>query len=157
MAKAIPDGYGTITAHMTVSDIDRTIEWYKNGLGAEELYRMPGPGGAIMHAEFKLGNSIFMIAQAGMMDAKSPKELGGTHGGLLIYTEDCDALFNRAVAAGATVKMPPADQFWGDRWAMVVDPSGHEWQFATHKEDVSQEEMGRRMQEMMKQMAQKQG
>ena len=151
MAKPIPDGYSTITAHLTISDPHQTVDFYKRGLGAEELFNIPTPDGRVMHMELKIGNSIFMVAEAGQMGSKSPKDYGGASSSIMLYTEDVDALFQRAVAAGATVKMPPQDMFWGDRWAMIEDTSGHVWQMATHKEDVPPEEMSRRFEEMMKQ------
>src|SRR6266536_1930013 len=114
--KAVPDGYHTITAVLTLDDAARAIDWYKKALGAEEISRAPGPDGKIMHAELRIGDSRIMVNDV-MMGGKGPKALGGSPMSLWIYVEDCDALFNRAVAAGAHVPEGPmgrmADQFWG--------------------------------------------
>src|SRR6266496_3969441 len=112
--KAVPDGYRTITATLTLDDASRAIDWYKKALGAEELSRSAGPDGKIMHAELKIGDSRVMVNDA-MMDNKGPKGFGGSPVGLWLFVEDSDALFNRAVSAGAKVRMPMDNQFWGDR------------------------------------------
>jgi PhnB protein len=142
----IPTGYHTVTPYITVHDGAAAIEFYKKALGAEEVCRMPMPDGKkVAHAELKIGDSILFLGdECPGMGNPSPKTVGATTGGLHIYVNDCDALFNRAVAAGATVKMPPTDMFWGDRFAKVVDPFGHSWSFGTHKEDVAPEEMEKR-------------
>ncbi|HEU4404844.1 MAG TPA: VOC family protein, partial [Polyangiaceae bacterium] len=119
--KAIPDGYRTLTPMLTLDDAAAAITWYTKALGAEELMRSKGPDGKIMHAELKIGDSRLMVHDA-MMGHRGPKALGGAPAGLWIYVEDCDALFNRAVAAGGEVVMPMADQFWGDRCGNVRDP-----------------------------------
>jgi PhnB protein len=149
-AKPIPEGYQTITPYLVVDDAAQAIEFYGRAFGAKELFRMPAPDGKIGHAEIQIGDSRVMLAdpfpQAG---AKPPKELGGTSVGLFLYVEDVDALVQQAVDAGATVTMPVDDMFWGDRYGKVADPFGHEWQLATHKEDVPPEEMAERAKEAM--------
>src|SRR5215471_3977509 len=118
MAKAksaVPEGLHTVTPMLTLENGAQTIEWYKKALGAEELSRSTGPDGKIMHSEIRIGSSRIMLHDA-MMGGKGPKTLGGSPASLWIYVDDCDALFNRAVAAGGQVIMPVADQFWGDRF-----------------------------------------
>jgi PhnB protein len=151
--KAVPEGYHTITPQLTLDNAAQAIEWYKKALGAEELMRSAGPDGKIMHAELRIGDSRIMVNDP-MMGGKGPKAVGGSPASLWLYVEDCDALFNRAVAAGAQVRMPMADQFWGDRCGGIADPQGYTWSIATHKEDLTQEEMQRRSQEFFKQFAQ---
>jgi PhnB protein len=144
--KAIPEGYSTITPHLVCKDAAKAIEFYAKAFGAVERYRMPGPGGKVMHAEIQIGNSIVMLAdEFPEQGARSPQSIGGTPVVLMIYTEDVDAAFQRATDAGAKAIMPPADMFWGDRYGKLSDPFGHEWAIATHREDVTPEEMARRM------------
>ena len=151
MAKAknaIPEGYHTVTPQLTLDNAAQAIEWYKKALGAEETGRSAGPDGKIMHAEVKIGNAMLMLADENPeRDALSPSTLGGAGCSVMLYTDDVDATFKRAIAAGATAVMPPADMFWGDRMGNLKDPFGHSWAVATHKEDVSPDEMGRRMKE----------
>ena len=145
----VPDGYGTVTPYMAIRDAAKAIDFYQKAFGAEELFRMPGPGGKVMHAELQIGNSKVMLGEESLeQGAPSPKTLGGTATGLLLYVNDVDASFNRAVSAGCTAKMPPTDMFWGDRFSKLEDPFGHSWSIATHKEDVAPEEMQRRMAKM---------
>jgi uncharacterized glyoxalase superfamily protein PhnB len=144
--KSIPDGYHTITPHLAVRDAAKAILFYAKAFGAEELFRMPGPGGTVMHAELKIGDSIVMLGEeAPQMGASSPQTIGGSPVSLLIYVKDVDASFARADKAGCTVQMPLTDMFWGDRYGKLLDPFGHHWALATHKEDVSPEEMAKRM------------
>jgi uncharacterized glyoxalase superfamily protein PhnB len=144
--KPIPDGYGTVTPHLVVRDAAKAIEFYAAAFGAEERYRMPGPGGVVMHAELKIGDSIVMLGEeAPQMGASSPLAIGGSPVSLMMYVKDVDASFARAGKAGCTVRMPPTDMFWGDRYGQLQDPFGHHWALATHKEDVSPEEMAKRM------------
>ena len=159
MAKAknaVPEGFHTVTPQLTLDNAAQAIEWYKQALGAEERGRAVGPDGKIMHAEIRIGNSIVMLHDA-MMGAKGPKAAGGSPASLWIFVDDADALFNRAVAAGASVANGPmgamADQFWGDRCGMFTDPHGYRWTIATRKEDLSKEEMDQRQTEWMKQFA----
>ncbi len=150
--KPIPDGYHTVTPYLIVQGAAAAIEFYKKAFGATELFRMPAPGGKVGHAEILIGNSRIMLAdEFPEIDAKSPASFGGSPVGLLLYVQDVDALFQRAVSAGVKVKKPLADQFYGDRSATLTDPFGHQWTIATHKEDVSPEEMNRRMKTAMKQ------
>ena len=149
--KAKPDGYNTITPYLIVKGAAQAIEFYKKAFGATELFRMPGPGGAVMHAEMKIGDSIIMLADENpQMGAVSPQTLGGTPFGLMFYVPDVDAQARVALAAGAIVERPVQDQFYGDRSGTFRDPFGHKWTIGTHKEDVSSAEMDRRFQEFMK-------
>jgi len=159
MAKAksaIPEGVHTVTPHLILDDAAKTIDWYKKAFGAEERGRAVGPDGKIMHAELKIGNSIIYVNDA-MGGGKGPKALGGSPIGLWIYTQDADALFNKAVGAGATVAPGPMgqmqDQFWGDRCGTLIDPAGYHWTIATRKEDLTPQEMQQRQEEFFKQLA----
>jgi PhnB protein len=148
--KPIPDGYHTVTPYLIVKDAARALDFYKKAFGAKETMRFPGPGGKIGHAEIKIGNSPIMLAdEHPQMGASSPQTLGGSPVSLCLYVEDADGLFDRAVSAGAKVVRPLKDQFYGDRSGTVADPFGHVWTIATHKEDVSPEEMQKRMQAVM--------
>ena len=153
--KAVPDGYHTVTMALTLDNAAEAIEWYKKALGAEEIARANGPDGKIMHAEIRIGDSRIMVNDP-MMGGKGPKALGGSPASLWLYVDDCDTLFNRAVAAGATV-LPGmgamADQFWGDRSGSFSDPQGYRWTIASHKEDLTPEEMQQRQAAFMKQFA----
>ncbi len=144
-AKAVPDGYTTVTPFLTIKGAAEAIDFYKKAFGAEERGRAPGPNNTIMHAEVKIGNSIVMLCDP--MGGTPP-----TQSSLHLYVEDADAAWNRAVQAGAQVVMPLEDQFWGDRWGVVSDKWGNRWGIATHKEDVSPAEMERRMAEALKKM-----
>jgi PhnB protein len=153
-AKAIPDGYHTLTPYISVKGASDALAFYQRALGAQELYRMEMPDGRVGHAEIQIGDARLMLADdmPDMPDAvtKSPSRLGGTSFGLHVYLQDVDAAFKRAVDAGATVKRPVTDQFYGDRSGTFEDPFGHIWTLATHIEDVSPEEMRRRMESMPK-------
>lgn len=143
--KSIPEGYHSVTPYLIVDRGSDAIDFYKNAFGAVELFRFPSPDGKIGHAEIKIGNSPIMLAdEYPDMGYKGPKALGGSAVSLMIYVEDVDTVFNQAVAAGATVKEALQDKFYGDRLGTVVDPFGHVWHLATHKEDVSPEEMEER-------------
>ncbi len=147
--KPIPDGYHNLTPYMTVRDAARAIEFYKQAFGAVEKGVMHGPDGKIMHAELRIGDSIFMLAdEFPQYGALSPQSTGGSGMGLHIYTEDVDGAFDRAVKAGATVEMPVSDMFWGDRYGKLGDPFGHKWSIATHKRDMSGDEMAQEMKKM---------
>ena len=145
--KAIPDGYYSLTPYLVIKGAGDAIEFYKKVFGASELMRMPGPGGRVMHAELKIGNSVLMLAdenpERGFL---SPASRGGATGSVMFYTDDVDQTFKAAVAAGAKGDQAPTDMFWGDRMANLTDPFGHSWAIATHKEDVSPEEMQKRAQ-----------
>jgi len=141
--KAIPAGYHSISPSLTCKDAARAIEFYKSVLGAEELMRMKTPDGSkITHAEIKIGDSIvFINDELGPQTAATSGPPGIS---LFLYVEDADATFNRAVANGSNVKMPLENQFWGDRFGSITDPFGHSWGIATHVEDLTPEEIGRR-------------
>lgn len=149
----IPKGYHTLTPNMTVRDAARAIEFYKQAFGAEEKGVMKGPDGKVMHAELRIGDSLFMLAdEFPEFGSLSPQSTGGSGMGLHIYVEDVDSAFDRATKAGAKVEMPVTDMFWGDRYGKVVDPFGHKWSIATHKRDMTMEEMDAAQKEFMAQM-----
>jgi PhnB protein len=146
---AIPEGTHTVTPHLVVRGAARAIDFYCDAFGAIEIYRMPAPDGTVVHAELQLGDSrVYLADEAPAMGAKSPKAYKGTPVTIHLYVEDADAAFERAVRAGASVVQPVEDQFWGDRYGQVVDPFGHVWSIATHKEDVPPGEMMRRAEEL---------
>lgn len=146
MTKPIPDGYHTVTPYLIIKGAGDAIEFYQKAFGATELFRFPMPGGKIGHAEIKIGDSPIMLAdEFPEMGYKSPQSLGGSPVSLMIYVTDVDTIFNQAVAAGATVKEAVSDKFYGDRLGTVTDPFGHIWHLSTHKEDVSPEEMEKRV------------
>ena len=143
--KPVPDGYRNATPYMIVDGAARALDFYKRVFGATERMRIPGPGGKIGHAEFTVGDSVFMLAdEHPEMDARSPQAFGGSPVSIVIYVKDVDAVVKRAVEAGATVTRPVEDKFYGDRMGSLKDPYGHAWHVATHKEDVSMEELQRR-------------
>ena len=143
----IPPGYHTLTVYIRVRNAADAMDFYKRAFGAEERFRMPNPDGKIGHAELKIGDSMLMLAdeQAGAF-GKSPQTLGGTPFCFVMYVENVDAAFQRAVAAGATVIRPLQDKFYGDRTGIVADPYGHQWCLTTHVEDVPPDELQRRAQ-----------
>ena len=144
--KAIPDGYYSLTPYLVCKGAAKAIEFYAKAFGAEEVVRMPGPHGSIAHAEVRIGNSMLMLSDENKERGQlSPESIGGSACSIMFYTDDVDQVFKRAVAAGAKAEMPPADMFWGDRMGNIVDPFGHKWALATHTEDVSPEEMEKRM------------
>jgi PhnB protein len=144
--RPIPEGYHTVTSYLIIKDAARALDFYKQAFGAVELMRMAGPDGCIGHAEIRIGDSPIMLAdEFPGMGFRSPQSLGGTPVSLLLYVEDVDKRFSQAVAAGATVLRPVKDQFYGDRSGTLKDPFGHTWHLSTHKEDVSVEEIARRM------------
>lgn len=159
MAKAksaVPQGLHTVTAQLTLDNAAEAIEWYKKALGAKESSRASGPDGKILHAELHIGDSALYVNDA-IMGGKGPKGLGGSPASFWIYVEDCDSLFNRAIAAGGQVAHGGMgnmqDQFWGDRSGSLVDPSGYTWTIATRKEDLTPQEMKTRQEEWMKSFA----
>jgi PhnB protein len=156
MAKPIPEGHHTITPYLVVKDASQAIDFYKRAFGAKEMDRMSAPDGKrVMHAEIQIGDSRLMLSDefpgAG---STSPQTLGGTTCQIFLYVPDVDAAYQQAISAGATAGMPPADMFWGDRFAKLSDPFGHQWGLATHKEDVSPQEMKKRSDAFFAQMAQ---
>ena len=147
--KPIPDGYHSVTPYLVVTGAADAIEFYKKVFGATEVIRFPSPGGRIGHAEIRIGDSTVMLADDNPnMGYKGPKAFGGSPISLLVYVPDVDKTVDRAVAAGAKLTRPVADQFYGDRTGGVEDPFGHHWYVATHIEDVSPEEMRKRSEAM---------
>ena len=146
--KAIPSGFHTLTPHLVVKGASKAIEFYKKAFGAEVITRVSGPDGkSLLHADLKIGDShFFLVDEFPEMDCRGPESIGGTPVTIHMYVEDVDAAFGKAVAAGAQVKMPLSDMFWGDRYGVLADPFGHAWSMATHKEDVTPEEIGKRAQ-----------
>lgn len=142
----VPQGYHHITPYLITKGAAAAMDFYKDVFGATEIMRMPQPDGRIGHAEMKMGDSVIMLAdEHPEMDIVSPATLGNSPVGILLYVDDADATFNKAVSRGAKVNKPLADQFYGDRSGTVIDPFGHKWTIATHVEDVSPQEMERRM------------
>jgi PhnB protein len=146
MAKPIPDGYRTVTPYLTVTGAAQALDFYKRAFGAQEVERMTGPDGqSVMHAEIRIGDSIVMLSdEFPQMGSRSPQTLGGTTASVFLYVPDVDTAFQRAIDAGAKATMAPTDMFWGDRFGKLVDPFGHEWGMATHKEDLGPEEIRKR-------------
>src|SRR6185369_14853224 len=143
--KAIPDGYEGITPYLICRNAEAAMEFYKNAFGAVELFRMGGGDGKVGHAEMKIGNAIFMLAdEFPDMGAQSPETIGGTPVSLYIYVEDVDSFTEKAIAEGLKVLKPVSDQFYGDRSGHFEDPFGHRWGFATHIEDLTPEELDAR-------------
>ncbi len=144
--KPVPEGYRTVTPYLYIRGAAKALDFYKRAFGAVEKVRMPGPGDSIMHAEIQIGDSMVMLGDENLeRGVKSPLTCGAPTGALFLYVDDVDAWFKRAVGAGAKAKTPPADMFWGDRYGTVVDPFGHEWGLATHKEDLTPQQMDERM------------
>lgn len=145
--KPIPEGMRTVTPHLICEGASDAIAFYKKAFDAVENSRMPGPSGKLMHAHITIGDSAVMLVddfpEAG---ATGPKALKGTPVTIHLYVEDVDKVFTQAVAAGATAMMPPTDMFWGDRFGQVEDPFGHRWSIATHKRDLTPEQMMAEMQ-----------
>jgi len=140
--KGIPEGFGTVTAHLIVEGAADAMDFYKRAFGAEELGRMPMPDGRLMHGLMKLGDTMVMLVDAFEdYGVKGPKALGGSTVTLHVYVPDADEAFQQALDAGCTVAMPIADMFWGDRYGKVKDPFGHEWSIATKIRDMTPEEM----------------
>lgn len=147
-ALPVPAGYEHSTPYLTCRKAAAAIEFYKAAFGASELYRIPMPGDKIGHAEIRIANAIIMLSDEADCGGSSPSKLGGSPVGIMIYVPDVDAFADRAAKAGATVQEAPTDHFYGDRACRLVDPEGHRWMFATHIEDVSPEEVGRRVQKL---------
>ena len=148
--KPIPDGYPQVAPYLCIAGASDAIDFYTNVLGAKERVRMPSPDGKIGHAELQLGDSVIMLAdEFPGMGGPSPRSLGGTPVTLMVYVEDVDAVFEKALAEGAKAVNPVADQFYGDRSGQFEDPFGHRWNIATHVEDVPPDEMMRRAAEFM--------
>lgn len=140
-----PEGYHNVTPYLIVDDAARAIQFYTEAFGATEILRMEMPNGKIAHAEIQIGDSRIMLADENPeWDARGPKTIGGTPSSLMIYVEDCDAVYQRALSAGATALMPLQDQFYGDRSGTLRDPFGHKWHISTTKEVLSPEEVKQR-------------
>jgi PhnB protein len=157
MVKPVPEGYRTVTPALTVKNGAEAIEFYKKAFGAQEIMRANGPDGkSIMHAEIQVGDSRIMLGEE-WPDQRclAPSSLGGTTSSLYLYVPDVDAAFQRAVDAGAKALMPVTEMFWGDRFGQVEDTNGHRWGLATHVEDPSPEELGRRQREFFASMSKK--
>ncbi len=137
--KPIPQGFHSLTPHLTMKGAKNAIEFYKKAFGAQELTCMLTADGKVMNAQLKIGDSMLMVVDD--MWNQSPESLGGSPVAIHLYVEDVDAVFNRAVQAGAAVVMPPDNMFWGDRFAVITDPFGHRWDIATHIEDLSPQEI----------------
>ena len=152
--KPIPEGYEGIIPHLIVKGGGQAVEFYKKAFGAEEVMRVPGPDGRIMHAEVRIGGSfVFLCDDFPEMcggQSRNPRALGGTPGTIHRYVNDVDGVIAKAVQAGAEVKLPATDMFWGDRYGVIEDPFGHQWSIATHVRDVSMQEA----QDAMKKMGQ---
>lgn len=151
-AQSIPAGYHTVTPYINIKGALEAIEFYKKAFSAKEIMRLTMSDGSIAHAEIEIGDSKIMLAETRpQWDNKSPQDLGGSPVCLCLYVEDVDVVFAQALAAGATVtgEMVVQDQFYGDRSGSLTDPFGHKWTIMTHKEDISQEEMQKRVNEML--------
>jgi PhnB protein len=142
--QAVPAGYHSLTPAITCKDSAKAIDFYKEAFGATEINRMLGPGGRVMHAELRIGDSVIFVSDEfpGTSAAPKPGEIASHY--IFLYTPDVDAVFTRAVSAGAQVSMPVTDMFWGDRYGKLTDPFGHSWGVATHVEDLAPDEMARR-------------
>jgi PhnB protein len=151
--KPIPEGYRTVTPYLTVHNGKQALDFYKRAFGAQQVTQMEMPGGKIGHAEFKIGDSMIMLSDEGM-GCKSPQTLGGSPVGIFLYVKDVDSIYKQAVAAGAKSDQEPTNMFWGDRFAKLTDPFGHNWSMATHIEDVAPDEMKKRADAFTAQMAQ---
>jgi PhnB protein len=142
----IPSGHRSLAPYLVVRGAAKALDFYARTFGARELFRMPGPGGRIMHAEVQIGDSVLMLADENPeRGTRSPEGNGGNAASVFLYLSDVDSVFDKAKAAGATILSPPADMFWGDRFGQLRDPFGHLWGIATHVEDVSPKEMEARM------------
>ncbi|RVT89412.1 VOC family protein [Sphingomonas crocodyli] len=148
-----PEGYTSVTPYLTIDGAAAAIEFYGKAFGAVEIMRMQ-MGDRVGHAEIRVGNAIIMLAdEFPEMKICGPKTLGGASGSLMVYLDNVDAAFKRAIDAGCSEDKPLTDQFWGDRMGGVVDPFGHKWMLATHVEDVTPDEMKRRMKAFAEQFA----
>jgi len=146
----IPEGYHSVTPYLIVNDGAAALDYYRRAFGAVEKMRLEGPDGKIGHAEIQIGDSVVMLAdEFPQMGALSPQSIGGTPVGICLYVPNADSQFEQAIAAGGKIERPLQDQFYGDRSGTLIDPFGHKWTIATHIEDVTPEEIGRRMAAMM--------
>jgi PhnB protein len=151
--KPIPEGYHTLQVYLAVEDASKAIDFYKEAFGAEETIRMPGPDGSVAHAELQIGDSKLMLSDPfPQSNVRPPSERGGPTASIFMYVDDVDATFEQAQRAGATVVSELEDMFWGDRFGTVADPFGQVWAMATHKEDLSEEEIAERSKAAMAEM-----
>ena len=149
----IPEGYHSLQIYLAVEDASKAIDFYKEAFGAEETIRMPGPDGKVAHAELQIGDSKLMLSDPfPHSDVRPPSERGGPTASIFMYVDDVDATFEQAQRAGASVVSELEDMFWGDRFGTVADPFGHVWAMATHKEDLSEEEIAERSKAAMAEM-----
>lgn len=156
--KPIPEGFNTVSVYLIVPNSKEALKFYEKAFGCQTVLLLNGPGDSTMHAEMRIGNSTIMLTDENPeWKQSSPSTLGGTPVGLHIYVEDADSLYEQAVSAGCTPIMPMSDAFWGDRFGKVSDPYGHEWSFATHKEDLSEAEVEERSKAFFEQMAKGEG
>ena len=156
MPKPIPEGYHSVTPYLVVDDANAAIKFYERAFGATEKFRMP-MGDRVGHAELQIGDSVIMLAdEFPDMGHLGPKSRGGPTSSIMLYVEDVDTAFNKAINAGATQQRPLENQFWGDRMGTLTDPFGHQWSIATHVEDVDPREMEQRMREWQQQQSEKQ-
>jgi PhnB protein len=151
--KRIPEGYHTVVPHLVTRGAAEAIEWYEKAFGAKEISRAPAPGGKLMHAEIQIGDSrVFLNDEFPGMGCDAPKTAGDSPVTIHLWVEDVDSAFKRAVDAGAKVVFPLADQFWGDRYGIVVDPYGHRWSMASHMKDLKPEELKKAAEEAFSHM-----
>lgn len=145
-AQTIPNGFHTLTPHLVVKGAGQAIEFYKKAFGAQEISRLTGADGtSVMHADLKIGDShLFLVDEFPAMGCRGPQSIGATPVTIHVYVQDVDVAFGKAVSAGAQVRLPLTDMFWGDRYGVLTDPFGHSWSMATHKEDLSPEEIRKR-------------
>jgi len=143
---AVPKGYTSVTAHLVCKETGDAMDFYAKAFGAKDKGRMTGPNGVVVHGEMRIGDAVIMLGEEmPEMGSRSPLAIGGSPVTMMLYVKDVDAAFARATAAGCTTVMAPTNMFWGDRYCRVADPFGHQWAIATHIEDMSMKEMGKRM------------
>jgi len=149
IAKPVPEGFHTVTPSLVLRDAAKAIEFYKKALGAQEIIRMSGPDGKIMHAELRIGDSVVFLSDENphVSNLKSPQSLGGCSSALNVFVPNVDELFKQAIAAGGKESAAVAGQFWGDRYGSFIDPFGQSWGVATHKEDLSPQQLQERAQD----------
>ena len=158
MVSSIPKGCNTVSAYLVLKDVKKALEFYSRAFGSTGETCLEGPDGSVMHAEMRLGNSTIMLSQENpQWNCISAETMGGSPVSMHVYVDDCDALFKQAIKAGCVEVAPMMDAFWGDRFGKVADPFGYTWGLATHKEDLTPEELRKRGQEWMAQMAEQNG
>jgi PhnB protein len=146
--KPVPEGFRTVTPHLMVQDVAQAIDFYQRAFGAKEIVRMNGPEGKVTHAQITIGDSNILLGPAPSIgNLRSPESLGGSTVSIFLYLDNVDSIFDQAVSAGAQATQPLADMFWGDRYGLLTDPSGHRWAITTHKEDLTPEQIDKRSME----------